>query len=518
MAQPKPQKKQEEKKRERYQKAFPRGFIENAVMKDILEAEDHYAALKIPYDMSLRKIKKAYRQLALKIHSDKCKHKDAEKAFQRVVDAYKCLSDPSKRRQYDQDVMAPKMGRWSCTHCFRENVPASKKCGFCDRDRDGASLTTLMTYWARKKKVEEKEEKEQKEREAFKVGERVILQLLRKKKELNGQHATVTVVHTGEHDEGRVTIKTDSGVVRRKLKSRFLRREDFGKKEKAEVLEFKNLTEQGKLELITNFQNRFGLRDDDLVWHLYLKELTDKDCLPLGHFMSSNTSITGLYLNGNQIGDFGALAISKAIKVNNVLVELEIDENLITDAGAQSLGKALKVNDSISWFSVAKNQIQDNGVWVIGKALEKNTTLTKLCLKNNNFGDDGCEMVGIGLGQNSSITEIDLSYNQVRNTGSQAVFNALITNTTLTVLWFTNNQIGDVGTEQLADALRINTTLTHLHLNSNQMGDGVALYFAGGIKNNKGLIWLDLMGCSFSHNGKGSGHPTIKKCKFEYPD
>lgn len=47
-------------------------------------------------------IKKAYYQLAKKYHPDTNKgDKEAQKKFQEVSEAYECLSDESKRKQYD---------------------------------------------------------------------------------------------------------------------------------------------------------------------------------------------------------------------------------------------------------------------------------------------------------------------------------------------------------------------------------------------------------------------------------
>lgn len=39
----------------------------------------------------------------MKFHPDKNKHDKAEEAFKRVSAAYKVLSDPTKKRRYDQD-------------------------------------------------------------------------------------------------------------------------------------------------------------------------------------------------------------------------------------------------------------------------------------------------------------------------------------------------------------------------------------------------------------------------------
>jgi len=66
-------------------------------------AKDYYAVLGVPKDATAEAIKKAYRKLALKYHPDKNPgDKKSEEKFKEITEAYAVLSDPEKRRQYDQ--------------------------------------------------------------------------------------------------------------------------------------------------------------------------------------------------------------------------------------------------------------------------------------------------------------------------------------------------------------------------------------------------------------------------------
>jgi curved DNA-binding protein len=66
-------------------------------------AKDYYAVLGVPKDADQEAIKKAYRKLALKHHPDKNPgDKKAEDKFKEITEAYAVLSDPEKRKQYDQ--------------------------------------------------------------------------------------------------------------------------------------------------------------------------------------------------------------------------------------------------------------------------------------------------------------------------------------------------------------------------------------------------------------------------------
>ena len=68
-----------------------------------MEFIDYYKVLGIEKTASAEEIKKAYRKLARKLHPDlNPNDKDAHKKFQQVNEANEVLSDPDKRKKYDQ--------------------------------------------------------------------------------------------------------------------------------------------------------------------------------------------------------------------------------------------------------------------------------------------------------------------------------------------------------------------------------------------------------------------------------
>ena len=65
--------------------------------------KNYYDLLEISEKSTKEEIQKAFRKLAKKYHPDvNPGDKEAEKKFKEASEAYAVLSDPEKRRQYDQ--------------------------------------------------------------------------------------------------------------------------------------------------------------------------------------------------------------------------------------------------------------------------------------------------------------------------------------------------------------------------------------------------------------------------------
>lgn len=68
-----------------------------------MEYKDYYKVLGVNKNATQDEIKKAYRKLALKYHPDKNKgNKEAEDKFKEANEANEVLSDPEKRKKYDE--------------------------------------------------------------------------------------------------------------------------------------------------------------------------------------------------------------------------------------------------------------------------------------------------------------------------------------------------------------------------------------------------------------------------------
>jgi molecular chaperone DnaJ len=64
----------------------------------------YFEILELEPDATISEIKRAYRKLAFKCHPDHNAGKGAQKKFRQIIKAYRILSDPVKKEEYEKGV------------------------------------------------------------------------------------------------------------------------------------------------------------------------------------------------------------------------------------------------------------------------------------------------------------------------------------------------------------------------------------------------------------------------------
>jgi len=123
-----------------------------------------------------------------------------------------------------------------------------------------------------------------------------------------------------------------------------------------------------------------------------------------------NTNVQYLYLEGNNIGDAGCIALVDFLlkKDNSQIMELFLGANQIHSSGAKSLASSLYINKNISKIYLEGNNIGINGAKAFCSVLEElngETGLRNLYVDNNNIGEELSKRLATSLKSGTAIQD-----------------------------------------------------------------------------------------------------------------
>ena len=196
--------------------------------------------------------------------------------------------------------------------------------------------------------------------------------------------------------------------------------------------------------------------------------------------IKQNVDLNSFYIDGRNIGNSGAAAVSLTLKHQNVressldilkhdfgcLRSLKLCSNSISNDGAEALANALKTCTSLISLDLSDNKIGQDGAKGLIDALSACRSFSSLNLSSNSIGDSGTNTFADGL-RKLSLYELDISGNSIGDNGVESLADA---HTSLTSLNLSGNLIGDDGAKALAVALTSFTSLTSLNLSNNLIG------------------------------------------------
>jgi hypothetical protein len=175
------------------------------------------------------------------------------------------------------------------------------------------------------------------------------------------------------------------------------------------------------------------------------------------------TSITSVYLGGNGLGVDGAKQIGEWLSAAPRLKTLDVRYNDIAGPGMEALCISL-VNTPVVYLYVEGNQIGDQGAIALAALLKQVDAcqIEEVFLGANQIESAGTIALASCLESNKLVSKIYLEGNAMGLEGANAFSEALETlkgDTGLKHLFADNNQIGKEGSKRLAKALNSSTAI-----------------------------------------------------------
>ncbi|TMW55652.1 hypothetical protein Poli38472_010534 [Pythium oligandrum] len=135
----------------------------------------------------------------------------------------------------------------------------------------------------------------------------------------------------------------------------------------------------------------------------------------------------------NKVGNMGAIAIFRALRVNASLRSLALENAGLGDVSMCALAAMLPCNCSLTSLSLRENAIGPMGIQALSEALvdSPDSMLLRLDLSRNRITDSGLESLCFALEENETLVWLDLSWNQLSSMASLRLLASLRENFTL---------------------------------------------------------------------------------------
>ena len=195
-------------------------------------------------------------------------------------------------------------------------------------------------------------------------------------------------------------------------------------------------------------------------------EIDGKGAEAVAGLLEGSSSLRGLNLSSNPLGNNGARSILRAVKTNKTLSELELRDLRCGD-GARWKTSGMRCRPwqrTALWciWDLSFNNIGPAGCRTIAEVLAANRSLARLNLNDNPFGDEGCTAIAMGVNVNTALSWLYLENTGIGDTGAIALGKALQSGAKVRVLELTSRQMTEKGLEALAEGLSENFYVVRL--------------------------------------------------------
>jgi hypothetical protein len=173
--------------------------------------------------------------------------------------------------------------------------------------------------------------------------------------------------------------------------------------------------------------------------------------------------------------------------------------------GVQFLSNAISTNTTLSSLYLRSNYLREEGIKILSEGLIKNESLTKLCLKENGLSSESCPYITQYLSNNTTLRALNLSNNYFA-IGSLSISESLTKNTTLKSLNLSSIGISHSDIFAFTNFILQNTRLQNLDLSNNWNLGTISNQYLNLLSSNS-LKKLNLSYCNILRQ-----KPTLEEC------
>ncbi|XP_008578190.1 PREDICTED: NACHT, LRR and PYD domains-containing protein 3 isoform X3 [Galeopterus variegatus] len=206
--------------------------------------------------------------------------------------------------------------------------------------------------------------------------------------------------------------------------------------------------------------------------------LSHQCCFDISLVLSSNQKLVELDLSDNTLGDFGIQLLCVGLKhLFCNLKKLWLVSCCLTSACCQDLASVLSTNRSLTRLYMGENALGDSGVRILfrilcEKAKHPQCNLQKLGLVNSGLTSVGCSALSLVLSTNQNLTHLYLRGNALGDAGVKLLCKGLLhSNCKLQMLELDNCSLSSHCCWDLSTLLTSNQSLRKLSLGNNDLGD-----------------------------------------------
>ncbi|XP_035436450.2 leucine-rich repeat-containing protein 74B-like [Spodoptera frugiperda] len=192
-------------------------------------------------------------------------------------------------------------------------------------------------------------------------------------------------------------------------------------------------------------------------------------CFHIGQLLTTNNTITELYLTGCRIGPDGAKRIFCSLSINRSLTKLDLARNELHDEGVHHLAAAILQGADITHLNLSGNKLTYSAVFALCEAFEIRNKLSHLDLSWNTIvAPKAILRMCTYLSDNIHFRELDLSWNGLDSRIGGAI-KILLLNRFITKIDLSNNKLHGEAIKFIAQNLNKAKKLQCLNLSFNPL-------------------------------------------------